>query len=131
MAEECFVPLPLTLTHSHTHTCTHTHSLTTTATVTTIPTFITAITSLDPNASRSLDFLLSDLTHTVWRLLPGELCFLLFENMQLLSYSLFCYIAVPSSFLPRKGLQQCTSCPQDRETAFEVRSGEDTTASIR
>ena len=78
--------LTLTLTHSHTLTLTHslslshshshshslslcvpfthslTHSLTTTATVTTIPTFITTITSLDPNASRSLDFLLIDLT---------------------------------------------------------------------
>ena len=60
----------LSLSHSHSHSHSHslsvshslTHSLTTTATVTTIPTFITTITSLDPNASRSLDFLLIDLT---------------------------------------------------------------------
>ena len=39
---------------SHTH---HT-TITTTTTTTTISTFITTITSLDPNASRSLDFLL-------------------------------------------------------------------------
>ena len=77
-------PLSLTPSHSHSHphslsptltliltlTHAHTHSLTTTATVTTIPTWITTITSLD-HASRSLDFLLLDLTHTVWDLLPG------------------------------------------------------------
>ena len=41
--------LTLTLSHSHSHTHTHTHA---------------HITSLDPNLSRSLDFLLIDLTHT-------------------------------------------------------------------
>ena len=67
------LPLSHTLTHTRLHSHSHSHSLTTTATVTTIPTFITTITSLDPNASRSLHFLLMDLTHTVWGLLPGYL----------------------------------------------------------
>ena len=70
------------LTHS-THSLTHSthslhsltpltpHSLTHSLTVTRIPTLITSITSLDPNASRSLDILLIYLTHIVWGLLPG------------------------------------------------------------
>ena len=53
--------------HSHSHSHSHSRSLTTT---TTISTFITTITSLDANASRSLDFLLLhlrplDLTQTL------------------------------------------------------------------
>ena len=45
----------LSLTHTHSHS--HSHS----ATITTISTFITTITSPDPTASRSLDFLLPHL----------------------------------------------------------------------
>ena len=62
--------LALTLTHTHTPSHPHSHSLSSTLTHTHLH-FITTITSLDPNASRSLDFLLIDLTHTVWGLLPG------------------------------------------------------------
>ena len=58
--------LTLTLTHTHSHSHSHPHSLSHSHSH-----FITAITSLDRNASRSLDFLLTDLTHTVWGLLPG------------------------------------------------------------
>ena len=59
-------------THTHIHTHTHSHSLTFThSPPPRSPPSSPTITSLDPNASRSLDFLLIDLIHTVWGLLPS------------------------------------------------------------
>ena len=53
-----------TLTRTHTHSPTHTHTHTPSQPHSLTPTFTSSPPSLDPNASRSLDFLLTDLTHT-------------------------------------------------------------------
>ena len=83
--------LTLTLTHTHSHshslsltlTHTHSHSLSLSHSQSHSLThhhrhhhrdFITTITSLGPNASRSLDFLLIDLTHTHAHTLFGVSC---------------------------------------------------------